>query len=110
PEGGMGMGGDMEPGGPPPGGGGGGLMMPEGDLGPGGMGDEVGAPPAGPIEPGPAGNAPEVSTERLRGMPTASKTASILEQLEREKRERMATNRSRYPRREVGEGSSLRIV
>src|SRR5690606_24276502 len=84
--------------------------MPEGDLGPGGMGDEVGAPPAGPIEPGPAGNAPEVSTERLRGMPTASKTASILDQLEREKRERMATNRSRYPRREVGEGSSLRIV
>lgn len=61
-------------GGPPPMGGGGGGMGAMPELGPGGLGDEaaVGPPPATPEDGGPAGNVPDVSTERMRGGPVMS--------------------------------------
>lgn len=77
---------------PMPGGGGsgpaagpGGIMMPNapadiagGGLGPGGIGgtpDGGGAPPAGPIQPGPPGSVPEVSNERRPGLTYNTHTA-----------------------------------
>lgn len=57
--------------------GGGGIVMPPppGDLGPGGIGGAVpggGAPPVAPLTGGPAGGAPDISSNRRPGMPTAA--------------------------------------